>query len=261
MVPTPGTPPLMSSAPRREPRCVAVADAARAGEFYVDCFTLCAVRLSATLPGELAILHEMLGTPIDPDVLACARDVGEALGVIAINASNVICARLSAVNAGGAAPNLASTTLVAVSRPTARPQDYTGGPAVVGAVPEPPVTFASLPGTLIARILCHCGAPAAALALARTCRALRAAVASELRHAALPTWHVARDELPCCVVVGARPSGSVDPPPVRLTRGPRHGHALFGIGDALGGASALLEVEIDSLAGAGGARAIDTADE
>ena len=61
-------------------------------------FILVGIELDATLAGEPAVLADMIGTPIDPDLLRAATSVGDALATIAVNTSVVSCALLSALH-------------------------------------------------------------------------------------------------------------------------------------------------------------------
>lgn len=97
---------------------VHVSDSTRRALFYVRSFTLSGCELSSTspqevsrieslgtsalnppfLPAQLAVVsEEMIGAPIDPEVLRDAPSVSAALAAIAVNASNVCCARLNHV--------------------------------------------------------------------------------------------------------------------------------------------------------------------
>ena len=77
---------------------VAVGDARRSARFVVQRFLLQGCELSGGSADELAVVaEEMLGTPIDPDVLREAASVSLALASIATNASNACCAKINAV--------------------------------------------------------------------------------------------------------------------------------------------------------------------
>ena len=117
-------------------------DSTRVAAFNVEKFALVGVRISATLPNESTVVETMIDTPIDPDLLSAASSISEALGAIAINASNFCCAHLSSVYsdaAGNPPKEIASTTLISVSRPGDLPVSaFTGGPACFGEAPPLP---------------------------------------------------------------------------------------------------------------------------
>mmetsp|Transcript_11233 Transcript_11233/g.32836 ORF Transcript_11233/g.32836 Transcript_11233/m.32836 type:complete len:115 (+) Transcript_11233:46-390(+) len=75
---------------------VHLSDEKRNATFVVEKFVLRGVQLSETCSKEFSVVKEMmLRTPIDPQVLRESKSVSEALGHIAVNASNACCARLN----------------------------------------------------------------------------------------------------------------------------------------------------------------------
>lgn len=85
---------------------VAVADpptgsAPRRAIFAIKKFVLIGCELTSAPAGSTAELEvvrtDLLNAPIDPEVLQAAGTVSEALAAVAVNASNVACARLNAV--------------------------------------------------------------------------------------------------------------------------------------------------------------------
>lgn len=228
--------------------CIDLADDARTATLYVDCFQFRGCVLSATLPGEAAVVATMIGAPIDPDVLREQATVSDSLSTIAINTSNFCCAELSRVYRGGKAPPLVSTTLVAVCRPKCTPATLTGGPAAVGHVPDcicaAPPTFASLPTSIVAQIACMTGMLRLGKALACTCRMLHSAFDG----LALPVWELAAGVPPCITLeqpTRARPS-------LLVVRNARHGHGMVALTTPLRRSSALVGLHLCSLDYVGG---------
>lgn len=227
-------------------RRVQCEDRARSATFIVERYVLRSVVLSASLPGESQVIEGMIGTPIDPDVLAEAPTVDEAISAIAVNTSNIACAALSHIYTsavGTEAPQMASSSLIPVKR--APIQDlpstcFSGGPIALG---DEPVTLESLPATLILHIYCALGALDTAYALSGSCRALRALLyADGLLHpseatVALPVWDRVRPLMPGTVELTA--DGT-------LHRTARPGFGLVHISGALRRLSALVELRLNA---------------
>ena len=87
---------------------VIVKDCQRAATFTVDAFVLVGIALDGILASptntEASLLPDLIGTPIDPDLLRSHSDtssedgVSKALAAVAINASNVCCALLTSIH-------------------------------------------------------------------------------------------------------------------------------------------------------------------
>lgn len=213
-------------------------DRSRSATFTVECYALRSVALSASLPGEKLIIEGMIGTPIDPDLLADAQSVDEAISAIAINASNICCAALTHVYStavGSMIPHIVSSTLVPVRRAPIQDlpaSSFSGGPVTIGG--DEPVTLETLPAALILHIYCALGALRSAQALAATCQALRAPLCAN--GVALPVWDAVRPLMP----------GTVKYAEGTLHRSTRPGLGLVHAAGPLRNHSALFEVRVAS---------------
>lgn len=180
--------------------------------FHVKSFFLMGIEIDSCPPLEESILVEMAGTTIDPAVLRAASSVDDALGVLAINAGNGVCARLQAYR-------LASQPAL-----EAPPQ----------AAPEVP-TLDSLPATVLEQILCASGSLQAASHLAACNTALRAVAAADSCGGALPVEEAPAHWDPALV--------SWDDATRTLQRTTRPGYAQVVFAQRLG-RSAVLELEL-----------------
>jgi len=233
---------------------VLVSDPCRWATFDVVAYSLRGVAINATLPGEADAVASLLLTPIDPDLLRDAQTVAEALGLIAVNASNMACARLSYIYctaSGRMPPQIASSTLASVHRPAVGPAAFACGMLRIGSLDEQtPSTLDSLPASVLTRVACFTGCLNSAQALASCSHALHTAMSAddEARLMALPIWSDVRAECPRCFAIDPRADGPL------LTRTARPGHGLVAVGahSVLRERSALLEIELTSLPLIGG---------
>ena len=142
-------------------------DGWRAAAFFVESFYFRGLHLTSPLPGEPEILEEMLGTPIDPDILRSAPSVADALAAIATNTSNAVAARLFAVFKHAGVELMCRADGYDVY---AAPR---GAPAPVLLEEAEPASLLTLPAALIHDILSARGSLREAVALGCTCRAMQ----------------------------------------------------------------------------------------
>lgn len=248
-------------------------DTSRTGTFFIENFVLRGVAVSATVPNEAAVIESLLDTPIDGEMLKAAASVAEALSLVAINASNICCARLTRVYSdatGRSPPPLASTTLVGVSNSRAiDASSLSGGPVCLGrgVSPDPvdgpivpfeglsidptrsaPASLETLPIAVLMRVACTSGCLRSMEALACSSRALRAALceSDDARLSAFPVFSDITALSPQSVACEPHAQGAT------LVRTPRPGHGLVLVGGSLRNRSALLEVDVVDLEVVGG---------
>ena len=206
-------------------------DGWRAAAFFVESFYFRGLHLTSPLPGEPEILEEMLGTPIDPDILRSAPSVADALAAIATNTSNAVAARLFAVFKHAGVELMCRADGYDVY---AAPR----GPAPVLLEEAEPASLLTLPAALIHDILSARGSLREAVALGCTCRAMQLVLEPGVL---LPVWSApGRGSCDNAVVAWDAAAGT-------LRKTARYGNPLVVFEGRMraGGPGALLELELE----------------
>ena len=213
---------------------VEVTDDQRSATFWVRRFVLEGMALGRTSDKEALVVAGMIGTSIDPEELREAPSVSAALELLAINTSNVCCARLCLVRQRSLDLDCCCRTFGKVVASKALQLDTLLAPC-------------------LQHVACVAGELAVAAQLSCVSKALRATLQVHAKHGVA-------GELGLAVPIWTKPGpGSAAPTVVRwdarsgtLTKTARPGHALVVFADRLCSVSAIVQFEVTSLESIGG---------